>query len=61
MYFLLVVGNFLLAVGIVVLAILAFRFRKLTRREIEVAGICNICHEKYIGPALDCRCTNYGR
>jgi len=24
-------------------------------------GYCNICHEKYVGLAQDCRCTNYGR
>jgi len=24
-------------------------------------GICTICHEKYVGLALDCKCTNYGK
>jgi hypothetical protein len=24
-------------------------------------GRCNICKEKYVGLAQDCRCTNYGR
>lgn len=26
-----------------------------------MAGYCNICEEKYVGVAQDCRCTNYGR
>ena len=26
-----------------------------------MAGYCNICGEKYVGLAQDCRCTNYGR
>lgn len=21
---------------------------------------CNICHDRYYGLAMDCRCTNYG-
>jgi hypothetical protein len=24
-------------------------------------GRCNLCGEPYVGLALDCRCTNYGR
>jgi hypothetical protein len=28
---------------------------------IEVGGRCNICREPYVGLAMDCRCTNYGK
>lgn len=25
------------------------------------AGRCNICGEQYVGMALDCKCTNWGK
>jgi hypothetical protein len=28
---------------------------------VEVGGRCNLCGEPYVGLAMDCRCTNYGR
>lgn len=35
--------------------------REEVRKAYNRAGRCNICGEQYVGMALDCKCTNWGK